>query len=626
MSKQIRRIRQNLDKQLDSLAFHGFLAKLGNRTKQVSTGVADQVYVTTFEGQVIKVRNRRVPNNAGEIVIVGTDQYSGGKVEVLSLYNIQRSTSDGTTPATFLVPPHSHNYYTSPNSVTWVEDAQVMPINVLPYLGSTTVRVYPGLMRKSAAPGWVAIPSQDVALLAAIPSSGALWVTLQGNDNGTVDYVMGSPAADRASLTAADIPESTTGRPLMHIVLEADRTTLYRNKYVNDFLDPRFATGAHAEGVVHNKLYGLQGGSQAIDEFFHLTGSQHVALVGGSTTYADAYHTHNIAGSGGGATTFLALTDTPSAYTGSGGWILAVKQTADGVTFLELLDEDDMASDSALLPASQQSIKAYVDALSFGGGLHIDQSGGTSDTYGVLSGTINGSNTTFTVSEGEYISGSLVVLLNGQTQTQGSSEDWVETTPASGTFDFNTAPVSGDEITVMYSIFTDGLGDADTVDGQHASDFDYALISGNDAGTNVTASELESLSDGSNADSLHVHSTTGLSNVTSGTYTPSGTAVLNVDALTTYQCTYIRVGNIVTVAGKIDIDATAASTAKVRITLPVSSNLANNYDLSGTITNVFEPTSGYILADTTNNEAQIEINPSGTINQGFRFVFMYEVL
>ena len=82
--------------------------------------------------------------------------------------------------------------------------------------------------------------------------------------------------------------------------------------------------------------------------------------------------------------------------------------------------------------------------------LFVDQSGGTGDTYGVLSGTLNGSNTTFTVSKAFYLSGSLSVYLNGQLQTQGSVEDWQETTPASGTFDFTIAPESTDEIVVSY--------------------------------------------------------------------------------------------------------------------------------------------------------------------------------
>jgi len=80
----------------------------------------------------------------------------------------------------------------------------------------------------------------------------------------------------------------------------------------------------------------------------------------------------------------------------------------------------------------------------------IDQSGGTSDTYGALAGTINGTNRVFTVSTGVYQTGTLTVYLNGQLQTQGTGQDWVETTPASGTFTFAMAPPTGSEITVVY--------------------------------------------------------------------------------------------------------------------------------------------------------------------------------
>lgn len=95
-----------------------------------------------------------------------------------------------------------------------------------------------------------------------------------------------------------------------------------------------------------------------------------------------------------------------------------------------------------------------IETLSGGGNsfndIYIDQSGGTSDTYGVLSGTINGSNALFTVSQSVYATGTLKVWLNGQLMTQGSGEDFVETTPASGTFTFNTAPATGSLITVEY--------------------------------------------------------------------------------------------------------------------------------------------------------------------------------
>lgn len=46
---------------------------------------------------------------------------------------------------------------------------------------------------------------------------------------------------------------------------------------------------------------------------------------------------------------------------------------------------------------------------------------------------------------------------------------------------------------------------ADKLDGYDATDITYSFVSGNDAGTDVSAAELETLSDGSNADALHVH-------------------------------------------------------------------------------------------------------------------------
>lgn len=82
--------------------------------------------------------------------------------------------------------------------------------------------------------------------------------------------------------------------------------------------------------------------------------------------------------------------------------------------------------------------------------LQIDCSGGTSTTYGVLTGSINGTNKVFTVSRGKYTSGKLKVSRNGQGLTQGTAEEWVETNPSSGTFTFNEAPISGDVILAEY--------------------------------------------------------------------------------------------------------------------------------------------------------------------------------
>ncbi|RKX66616.1 MAG: hypothetical protein DRP42_02770 [Tenericutes bacterium] len=103
------------------------------------------------------------------------------------------------------------------------------------------------------------------------------------------------------------------------------------------------------------------------------------------------------------------------------------------------------------------AMQADIAALEAKGFYLIDESTGGTDTYGQLVGSIDGANTSYTVSNGSYITGTLVVMLNGQTQSQGTTQDWIEIIPASGTFDFNTAPESGDRITASYNTLV--LGD-----------------------------------------------------------------------------------------------------------------------------------------------------------------------
>ena len=113
-----------------------------------------------------------------------------------------------------------------------------------------------------------------------------------------------------------------------------------------------------------------------------------------------------------------------------------------------------------------------VNNVSIGGGTNsfqVDCSGGTSDTYGILAGTINGSNKVFTVSLGRYVSGSLQLYLNGQLLTQGTSEDWTETTPTSGTFTLTDAPILGDVLIAFYKQSAVSSGNADTIDGYEAA-------------------------------------------------------------------------------------------------------------------------------------------------------------
>lgn len=95
----------------------------------------------------------------------------------------------------------------------------------------------------------------------------------------------------------------------------------------------------------------------------------------------------------------------------------------------------------------------------------------------------------------------------------------VQATQLKSTIATGTAPVVVASTTVVANL------NADLLDGTEKAGFDYALISGNDGATDVAAAELETLTDGSNADALHVHAAAGIT-LASGDLTDSANILL----------------------------------------------------------------------------------------------------
>lgn len=118
--------------------------------------------------------------------------------------------------------------------------------------------------------------------------------------------------------------------------------------------------------------------------------------------------------------------------------------------------------------------------------------------------------------------------------------------------------------------------------------------------------------------------------VASGTYTPTLTGTTNVDAVVVQGAdwVYMRVGNVVTVSGQINIDATAASTTtSVRGTLPIASAFANsNSHCAGTMVHTNSGVSGAIRPEPTNDEFQINFSPAVTSAQPYSLTFTYVIL
>lgn len=114
-----------------------------------------------------------------------------------------------------------------------------------------------------------------------------------------------------------------------------------------------------------------------------------------------------------------------------------------------------------------------------------------------------------------------------------------------------------------------------------------------------------------------------------GTYTPTLTNTTNITASTANVTNYYKIGSMVTVAGQVAIQATAAGAIVLKMSLPVSSNFASSPNAAGTISAITSGkiASGGVLANTATKEFEIRIpNVPDTTNINYSFSFTYQII
>jgi hypothetical protein len=115
-------------------------------------------------------------------------------------------------------------------------------------------------------------------------------------------------------------------------------------------------------------------------------------------------------------------------------------------------------------------------------------------------------------------------------------------------------------------------------------------------------------------------------NVFSGTYTPTLTNTTNVSTSTANNCQYMRVGNVVTVSGRVAVSPTATSTdCLLGISLPISSSITTEQQVAGTGCRTINSDAGAVFGDTANNRATLRFLASHTSSSGYVFTFTYRV-
>ena len=116
-------------------------------------------------------------------------------------------------------------------------------------------------------------------------------------------------------------------------------------------------------------------------------------------------------------------------------------------------------------------------------------------------------------------------------------------------------------------------------------------------------------------------------NIDSGTYTPTATGITNCDSVTAFVCAWVRVGNVVQVSGRVDVDPTASGDTVWSLSLPVPDDLTVIGDLAGTAARRIGSTQspGAVYAGTTADRAEFRMNIASTSVQEIYFNFTYRL-
>jgi hypothetical protein len=113
---------------------------------------------------------------------------------------------------------------------------------------------------------------------------------------------------------------------------------------------------------------------------------------------------------------------------------------------------------------------------------------------------------------------------------------------------------------------------------------------------------------------------------TSGIYTPVLSVLSGLDSATAHPMAWIRVGDVVTVDGPLEIDPTTTGNVSVRIALPVASNLTGADDVSGLA--VFDGTNtvGSVGTSISDDKAQLVYTAVSGSALTARVHFAYKVI
>lgn len=222
-------------------------ARLGDLLNGILKADDGRFYATLITGQVVKVKNNRVPSQMGWPIKIG---YQSGShlLQVLETWDI---FSDQSIPD---IPSHSETQQWPSIDTLWVRGEQILPGLFVPSTG-LILQVYGFVYFISDSSGGLfhLLPNQEIDMTAYIPGSDAKFILIEVDDAGGLHYTSGSTVASRALLEYEHIPPPTnTFRPLVAVKVYFGQTEFIKNADDTDIIDLRwagFGSGGQATAI-----------------------------------------------------------------------------------------------------------------------------------------------------------------------------------------------------------------------------------------------------------------------------------------------------------------------------------------------------------------------------------------
>jgi hypothetical protein len=115
--------------------------------------------------------------------------------------------------------------------------------------------------------------------------------------------------------------------------------------------------------------------------------------------------------------------------------------------------------------------------------------------------------------------------------------------------------------------------------------------------------------------------------VSTGTYTPVASSAINAAGVTLFRHTYTKIGNVVTVYGKLSVAKNTTNPATFEITLPIASNFTDYYDLIGygQSSNITSGGSCLLETNVTTKRAIVSTSTTTDTQNAYNYSFTYTI-